>query len=86
MHAVVRTYKSEPTLPTDERRKFLYQEMWGIIDKGYAALSYSLRDKKMIVNYIINQQEHHKKESFKDEYMTFIREMGKEFDERDWDR
>jgi len=30
-HAVVRTYKSEHTLPTDDRRKFLYQEIWGII-------------------------------------------------------
>jgi len=27
IHAVVRTYKSEHTLPTDDRRKFLYQEM-----------------------------------------------------------
>jgi REP element-mobilizing transposase RayT len=142
IHAVVRTYKSEPTLPTDEKRKFLYQEMWGIINnkgghlyrinsmeehvhllftmpatiavsdfmqalkgssskiiktregfekfkawgEGYAALSYSLRDKNMIVNYIINQQEHHKEVSFKDEYIAFIKEMGKEFDERDWDR
>jgi REP element-mobilizing transposase RayT len=31
-HAVVRTYKNETTLPTDDRRKFLYQEMWGIIN------------------------------------------------------
>jgi REP element-mobilizing transposase RayT len=142
IHAVVRTYKSELTLPSDERVKFLYQEMWGIINnkggylyrinsmpdhfhllfsmpptialsdfmkalkgssskilktvagfehfkawgEGYAALSYSLRDKDMIVKYIINQQEHHKKVSFKDEYMAFIREMGLEFDERDWYR
>ena len=56
---------------------------WG---EGYAALSYSLRDKEMIVKYIINQQEHHKKENFKDEYKKFIKEMGLEFDERDWDR
>ena len=35
IHAVVRTYKSEHTLPTDDRRKFLYQEMFGIIkNKG----------------------------------------------------
>ena len=54
--------------------------------EGYAALSYSLRDKDMIVKYIINQQEHHKKITFKDEYKSFIKEMGLEFDERDWDR
>ena len=40
----------------------------------------------MIVKYIINQQEHHKKVTFKDEYKAFIKEMGLEFDERDWDR
>ena len=56
---------------------------WGV---GYAALSYSLRDKDMIVNYIKNQQEHHKKNRFKDEYKSFIKEMGLEFDVRDWDR
>ena len=35
IHAVVRTYKSENTLPTDNRIKFLYQDMYGIIkNKG----------------------------------------------------
>jgi len=142
IHAVVRTYKSENTLPTDERIKFLYRDMYGIIKnkggylyrinsmsehvhllftmppvialsdfmkalkasssktiksvegfekfkswgEGFAALSYSLRDKDMIVKYIINQQEHHKKITFKEEYKSFIKEMGLEFDERDWDR
>jgi hypothetical protein len=31
IHAIVRTYKSELTLPPDERVRFLYQEMYGII-------------------------------------------------------
>jgi REP element-mobilizing transposase RayT len=56
---------------------------WG---EGYAALSYSLRDKDMIVKYIINQQEHHKKVSFRDEYVAFLKEMELELDERDWNR
>ena len=36
-HAVVRTYRSEPTLPTDDRVKFLYKDIWGIINNkgGY---------------------------------------------------
>ncbi len=58
-------------------------EAWG---EGYAALSYSTRDKNLIVNYIKNQQEHHKKVSFREEYETFLREMGLELDERDWVR
>jgi len=56
---------------------------WG---EGYAALAYSMRDKGMLVNYIKRQREHHKKISFKEEYMDFIREMGLELDPRDWDR
>jgi hypothetical protein len=38
------------------------------------------------VNIIINQQEHYKTVTFKDEYIAFIKEMGLDFDERDWDR
>ena len=35
IHAVFRTYTSEDTLPTDDRVKFLYQDIWGIIkNKG----------------------------------------------------
>lgn len=37
---------------------------WGI---KYCALSYSEREKYKIINYIKNQQEHHKKECFQDE-------------------
>jgi len=142
IHAVVRTYKSENVLPTDDRVKFLYQDIWGIIKnkggylyrinsvsdhvhllftmpptialsdfmkaikassskiiktregfenfrswgEGYAALSCNLKDKDIIIKYIVNQQEHHRKVNFKDEYKAFIKEMGLEFDERDWDR
>ncbi|MDR0799328.1 MAG: hypothetical protein LBN18_06190 [Dysgonamonadaceae bacterium] len=56
---------------------------WG---EGYAALSKSMEDKQKIINYIINQQEHHKTVTFKDEYIAFIKEMGLDFDERDWSR
>jgi REP element-mobilizing transposase RayT len=49
---------------------------------GYAALTYSWKDKDMIVNYINNQQEHHKKESFKDELRKLLMEHGIEVDEK----
>lgn len=49
---------------------------------GYAALTYAWRDKDMIVNYIINQQEHHRKERFEDEYRRLLIEHGITIDER----
>ena len=44
--------------------------------EGYAALTYSLKDKDMIIRYIKNQREHHKAISLREEYEGFIKEMG----------
>ena len=48
--------------------------------KSYCALSYSIREKDMVVNYIRNQKEHHKRVSFKDELLDLLRESGVEVD------
>ena len=61
-------------------------EKFSAWSEGYAALTYSLKDKDMIINYIKNQREHHKKQNFKDEYVAFLKEMGLVLDERDWHR
>jgi len=49
---------------------------------GYAALTYALRDKEMIINYIKNQREHHKSNTFEEEYRKLLNEFGIEIDER----
>ena len=56
---------------------------WG---EGYAALTYSLKDKDRIINYIKKQREHHKVITFREEYLSFLNEMGLTLDERDWNR
>ena len=38
----------------------------------------------MIIEYIKNQKEHHKNESFSDEFKRLIIENGIQFDERDF--
>jgi REP element-mobilizing transposase RayT len=53
---------------------------------GYAALTYSMKEKETIVQYIKSQREHHKTESFQDEFIRLLREAGLELDERDWNR
>ena len=50
----------------------------------YAALSYSLRDKEMIVNYIRNQKEHHRKVTFEEEYRHFLSDYGIVIREEFW--
>lgn len=49
---------------------------------GYCALTISKKDKGLIVNYIKNQQEHHKKETSIDELRRLLIEHGIDIDER----
>ena len=49
---------------------------------GYAAFSVSQSQVDMVIRYINNQAEHHKKQSFKDEYLAFLRLYKIEYDER----
>ena len=52
---------------------------WGI---KYCAITYSYQDRDIIIDYIKNQQEHHKKESFKDEISRLFKEQGVDLDEK----
>ena len=49
---------------------------------GYAALTYAWKDKEKIISYIINQQKHHRKESFEKELRRLLKEQGIEVNER----
>jgi REP element-mobilizing transposase RayT len=46
---------------------------WGI---KYAAFTYSYEEKEILIHYIKNQQEHHKKESIRDEIKRLFKEQG----------
>ena len=52
---------------------------WG---REYAAFSYSIRDKDMIIGYIMKQKEHHRAQTFAEEYRAFIVKNGITIDER----
>ena len=52
---------------------------WGI---KYCALTYSYKERDIIINYIKNQQEHHKQESFQDEIRRLFKEHGIDLDEK----
>ncbi len=49
---------------------------------GYGAFTYAEKDKEMILGYIKNQKEHHKKESFLDEYKRLLSEHRIDFDDK----
>ena len=49
---------------------------------SYGAFTYSIREKDTIINYIKSQKEHHKKETFYDEFKRLLIENGVEFNEK----
>jgi len=50
--------------------------------KGYGAFSHSKSQKQTVINYIRNQENHHAKASFKDEYLNILRKNEIEFGEK----
>jgi REP element-mobilizing transposase RayT len=49
---------------------------------GYGAFSVSQSILEEVVRYIENQEEHHKRATFQDEYRAFLKAYGIEYDER----
>ncbi len=50
--------------------------------EGYGAFSYSRSQIKVVSEYIANQEEHHKKKTFLEEYKQFLKQFEVEHDER----
>ncbi len=50
--------------------------------EGYGVFSYAQRDVDMIYKYIQNQQVHHAKQTFKDEYLELLKEFKVDYDEQ----
>ena len=49
---------------------------------GYGAFSYSHSHIDNVYNYILNQEKHHKKKTFKEEYLEFLKKFEVEYDEK----
>lgn len=49
---------------------------------GYAAFSVSASHVDGLRDYVRNQEEHHRKRTFQEEYLAFLNRHGIEFDER----
>ena len=75
----VKDIKVASSLWMKESGKFPTFKGW---QDGYGAFTYSIKEKGVIIDYVKNQKEHHKKESFYDEYKRLLIENGIEFDEK----
>ena len=76
---LVRDIKSDSSEWINKRKlargKFGWQE-------GYGAFSYGHSQLDTIIRYIQNQEKHHRRRSFKDEYLALLRKFEIEFKEK----
>ena len=81
---LVRDIKNNSTNFVNERkfvpRKFSWQE-------GYGAFSYAHSQIDTVYKYILNQEQHHQRKTFREEYIGFLKKFEIQYDEKylfDW--
>ncbi len=58
-----------------QRRGFSWQE-------GYGAFAVSVSNLATVKRYVLNQEAHHRKMTFEDEYITLLEKHGVQYDPR----
>jgi len=76
---LVRDIKNNSTNFINEKKfvkgKFSWQE-------GYGVFSYSHSQIENVYNYILNQEKHHRKKTFREEYIDFLKKFNVEYDKK----
>ena len=57
------------------RGKFTWQEGYGVFSYGHSQLD-------TVINYVLNQEIHHQKRTFKQEYLGLLKKFDIKFEER----
>lgn len=73
---LVREVKKASNSFIKEKEFSKYKFEW---QEGFGAFSYSHSSLNNVIGYINNQKEHHKKRSFKEEYIDFLEKFDVEF-------
>ncbi len=76
---LIKDIKVSSSLMIKEKNLFPKFNGWQI---GYGAFTYSIDAKEKLIQYIINQPEHHKKETFIEEFKRILEEFSVEYNEK----
>ena len=76
---LIQDIKGSSSLWINKKRFVMGKFSW---QEGYGAFSYGKSQIDNVVKYIKNQEKHHKKRDFAEEYMEFLKLFEVEFDER----
>ncbi len=76
---IVRDIKASSSKWINENKWVKGQFRW---QEGYGAFTYSKSQIDTVVKYILKQPEHHRKKSFKEEYLNILRKSDISYDEK----
>ena len=76
---LMRDVKSNSTNFINESKFIKTKFQW---QEGFGAFSYSKSHIDKVYKYILNQEAHHRKKSFKEEYIEFLKAFEVEYDEK----
>jgi hypothetical protein len=79
-------YKQYSNYPVSVRNEISLANLGGnfgfVGNEGFGVFSYNKDQVSRVYNYILNQEEHHSKQTFKEEYFQFLKDFDIEYDER----
>ncbi len=78
LSSLVKDIKLASSKYIKEQKLFPLFNGWQV---GYSAFTYSQEAKKNLINYVRNQETHHRKTTFMDEYYNLLKKHGLEYDE-----
>ncbi len=76
---LIKDIKVASSLWINERKLAIGKFNW---QEGYGAFSYRLRDIDEICKYIQNQELHHHKKTFREEYIELLKDFSVEYEEK----
>jgi putative transposase len=76
---LVREIKKSSNEFINEKKFTKYKFSW---QEGFGAFSYSHSQLTDVIQYIMNQKAHHKKKTFKEEYLDFLNKFEVEYNEQ----
>ena len=76
---LMRIVKSESTKWINDKQFTKAVFNW---QEGYGAFSYSRSHVEKVIEYVLNQEEHHRNKTFLEEYEQFLKQFNIEYDQR----
>ncbi len=77
--SLIKDIKVSSSTWVKEEKVFSNFDSWQV---GYGAFTYSIKEKEVLINYVKNQESHHKTISFRDEFIELLKEHEIDFDEK----